>query len=60
MFVAARCNKSDRTRVLSTICVRMKTLVQIRRCAKRERPKKSSGNKSSHKYSGTRRCAAFH
>jgi hypothetical protein len=58
VIVTAGAYQCDRARVLSAVCIRMEALVQLRRSAERERPKKSGRKKRRHQ--SARRRTAFH
>ena len=60
MIVAARCYERDRATVFDAIGVCVDTLVQLRRNAESEGPKKGGRNKTGYESDGTRRRAAFH
>src|SRR5260370_34952043 len=47
MIEVARSNKSHRANVIRSICVAMNPLVQLRRSAQRQRPKKGQAKESS-------------
>ena len=60
MIVAARCDECDCAGVLRAIRIGVHALVQLRRSAERERPKKSDRDESSNEITGLRFHAVFH